>query len=183
MKSLIPAHKVLDSLLLMQIVHDGPSHGYALGVAIEEKFGWKPSQTAIYNSLRSLEAEGFVTFEEKIESGRAQKIYKVTRKGKDAFEETHQNMKKNMMKNFRRTISLMQMIENIESSDESKAYQLRIHNALENMKLAGDLTLVLLREVPEETVKVMAEYLSALKKIAEKYEIEIPDDDEEEECD
>ena len=47
-KSLIPAHKVLDSLLLMQIVHKGPSHGYALGADIEEKFGWKPSQTAIY---------------------------------------------------------------------------------------------------------------------------------------
>ena len=74
----------------------------------------------------------------------------------------------------------MQMIENIESSDESKAYQLRIHNALENMKLAGDLTLILLREVPDETVKVMEEYLNSLKKIAEKHKVEIPED---EECD
>ncbi|TFG09670.1 PadR family transcriptional regulator, partial [Candidatus Heimdallarchaeota archaeon] len=87
MQPLLPPTKVLDSLLLMQIVHEGSSHGYAIGVAIEDRFGWKPSHTAIYNSLKSLEEEGLVTSKEKIENGRVQKIYSATKEGKDSFEE------------------------------------------------------------------------------------------------
>ncbi len=171
----IPPTKILDSLLLMQIELKGPSHGYALAAAIEEKFGWKPSQTAIYNSLKSMESDGMVTFEERIESGRVQKIYSITKKGKKLFEETQQHMKKHMMKGFTRFFSFMKMFSDIESSEESAAFQQRIHESLENMKSLSFLALILLREAPKEAEKIIEEFLISLKKLAEEKKIVLPD--------
>ncbi len=173
---ILPPTKILDSLILMEIVRKGPSHGYALANEIEEQFGWTPSQTAIYNSLKSMESSGWVSSEERIESGRVQKIYSITKEGEEHFEETHQIMKKQMMKNFRRFFSFMQMVGDIESSEESKAFQNRIHNALEKMKNISYLTLALLKEAPKETETAIEEYLTTLIKIAEKNSIELPDE-------
>lgn len=180
MKRFLPPKKVLDSLLLMQIVTKGPAHGYALANDIEERVGWVPSQTAIYNSLKAMESEGIVTSEERIESGRVQKIYSATKKGKELFKETHQNMKRMIMKNFRRFFSLMEMIGDIESSEESKVSQKRIHSTLEEIKRIPFLTLTLLKEAPEETVEVVEEYLNTLMKIAEKKKIKLPEENFEE---
>ena len=102
MKLIFSPTKMLDHLILMQLIKEGPLHGYALAAAFEEHFGWKPSQTAVYNALKSMESENLVTAEERIEKGRAQKIYAVTEKGQKHYEETLEIMRKQMMKNFSR---------------------------------------------------------------------------------
>jgi len=165
--------KILDSLILMQIVKDGPLHGYALASLIEEKFCWKPSQTAVYNSLKSMESEKLVTVEERIEKGRVQKIYSITKEGRKVFEETHRKLRKQMMKNFSQFFSYVQMLGDIENLEESKAFQKRIQTTLENMKDISRLTLFLLREAPEETEKIIENTLASLRKIALKYDIQL----------
>ena len=167
--------KALDSLILMQIVMEGPLHGYALSSSIEEKFGWKPSQTAVYNSLKSMESNDMVTFEERIESGRAQKIYSITEKGRQFFEETHQQMKKHMMKNFSQFFSFMQMVGDLENSEESEVFQDRIQTTLENVKSISCMTLLLLRAAPKETQAIIENTLSSLNKIAAEFNIQIPE--------
>jgi len=165
--------KILDSLILMQIVREGPLHGYALSNCIEETFGWKPSQTAIYNSLKSMENENLVTSEERIEKGRVQKIYSITKEGRKTFEETHQKLRKQMMKNFSQFFSYVQVLGDIENLEESEAFQKRIQTTLENMKDISRLTLFLLREASEETEKIIENTLTSLKKIAAKYDIQL----------
>ncbi|MBK5114939.1 MAG: helix-turn-helix transcriptional regulator [Candidatus Heimdallarchaeota archaeon] len=165
--------KILDSLILMQIVREGPLHGYALSLLIEEKFGWKPSQTAIYNSLKSMESENLVTSEEKIEKGRVQKIYSITKEGRKAFEETHKQLRKQMMKNFSQFFSYVQMLGDIENREESIAFQKRIQTILENMKDISRITLFLLRVAPEETQKIVENTLTSLKEIAIKYDVRL----------
>jgi DNA-binding PadR family transcriptional regulator len=157
----------------MQIVREGPLHGYALSLLIEEKFGWKPSQTAIYNSLKSMENENLVTSEERIEKGRVQKIYSITKEGRKSFEETHQKLRKQMMKNFSQFFSYVQMLGDIEDREESKAFQKRIQATLENMKDISRMTLLLLREAPEETQKIIENTLISLKELASRYEIQL----------
>ncbi len=169
--------KALDSLILMQIVMKGPLHGYALASSIEEKFGWKPSQTAVYNSLKSMESNDMVTFEERIESGRAQKIYSITQKGRQFFEETQQQMKKHMTKNFSQFFSFMQMVGDIEKSEESEAFQQRIQTTLEKLKSISCMTLLLLREASKETQAIIENTLSSLNKIAAKFNIQIPEEE------
>jgi DNA-binding PadR family transcriptional regulator len=168
--------KILDSLILMQIVREGPLHGYALSSLIEEKFGWKPSQTAIYNSLKSMESENLVTSEEKIEKGRVQKIYSITKEGRKAFEETHQQLRKQMMRNFSQFFSYVQMLGDIENREESKAFQKRIQTILENMKDISRMTLFLLREAPEETQKIVENTLTSLKELAKKYNVQLSEE-------
>ena len=176
MNPIIPPTKILDSLLLMHISHKGPSHGYALAIALEERFGWKPSQTAIYNSLKAMESEGLVSSDERIESGRVQKIYSITRKGKKQVEETHQLMKRHMMKDFKRFFSFMQLVGELEISEESKEFQERMHDFLDNMRDISFLALYLMRRAPDETEKAIERFTQSLNKIAESKNIEIPED-------
>jgi len=164
--------KILDSLILMQIVRDGPLHGYALASLIEEKFGWKPSQTAVYNSLKSMESENKVTSEERIEKGRAQKIYSITEQGRQVFEATQRRMKEHMMKNFSQFFSFVQMVGDIENLEESEAFQKRVQSILENMREISRITLLLLKEAPEETQTIIEDTLASLNKIAAKFDIQ-----------
>ncbi|MHA1213535.1 MAG: PadR family transcriptional regulator [Candidatus Heimdallarchaeota archaeon] len=161
----------------MQIVQKGPLHGYALALAIEEKFCWKPNQTAVYNSLKSMESENKVTVEEKIEQGRVQKIYSITEQGREFFDETQRKMKKHMMENFSRFFSFMQIVGDIENSEESEAFQQRIQTFFDNMKDISSLTLLLLRKAPKETLAVIEATLTSLNTIAAKNKIQIPDDE------
>ncbi len=165
--------KILDSLILIQIIREGPLHGYALSLLIEEKFGWKPSQTAIYNSLKSMETEELVSSEERIEKGRVQKIYSITEQGRKSFEETHQLMRKQMTENFSQFFSFIQMLGDFATREESEAFQEKIQAVLENMKDITLLTLRLLREAPEETPKIIENTLASLKEIASKYNVQL----------
>lgn len=173
MNFIFPPKKVLDSLILMQIVSEGPLHGYALTALIDEKMGWKPSQTAVYNSLKSMEQDKLVTSEEKIENGRLQKIYSITTKGQQIFDETHKKMRENMTKNFSQFISFAQMVSEIEDSEKSEAIHNSIQAIRESMYGVPQLITSLLRESPEEVQKVIDDLVLSLKKIAEKHNIEI----------
>ena len=114
MKPIFSPTKMLDSLLLMQIVIEGPLHGYALASSIEENFGWKPSQTAVYNSLKSMESDEMIKVEERVESGRVQRIYSITKKGRETFNENRKSIKKHMMANMSQFYSFMQKVGEIE---------------------------------------------------------------------
>ena len=171
MNFIFPPTKILDSLIMMCIIRRGSLHGYALTALIEEKMGWKPSQTAVYNSLKSMEQENLVSSEEKIEKGRVQKIYSITLKGREVFEETHQKMKDNIMKDFSKFISFAQMVSEIEDSDEPK-FLLTVQTVRENMISILQLTSSLFREAPEEIQVVLENTVSSLKKIAEKHNIQ-----------
>ncbi|MHA1125720.1 MAG: PadR family transcriptional regulator [Candidatus Heimdallarchaeota archaeon] len=171
MNFIFPPTKILDSLILMCIIRRGSLHGYALTALIEEKMGWKPSQTAVYNSLKSMEQENLVTSEEKIEKGRVQKIYSITSKGQQVFGETHAKMKENMMKNFSHFISFAQMVSEIEDSDESEVLQI-FQTARENMTSILQLITSLFRDAPQEIQVVLDDTLVSLRKIAKKYNIQ-----------
>ncbi len=177
MNPIFSPSKVLDSLILMGIVKEGPLHGYALASLIEEKFGWKPSQTAVYNSLKSMENEKMVTSEERIEKGRVQKIYSITDKGRLVFDETHQRMRERMNKNFSQFFSFMQMVEDTEYSEVSDACQQRVQSILDDIKSIFKITLVLLHEAPQETQEIIEKTLASLRKIAKKNDIKLSEEE------
>ncbi|MCE7742413.1 MAG: helix-turn-helix transcriptional regulator [Candidatus Heimdallarchaeota archaeon] len=177
MKPIFSPSKILDSLILMGIVKEGSLHGYALASLIEEKFGWKPSQTAVYNSLKSMENDKLVTSEEKIEKGRVQKIYSITDKGRSVFDETHQHMREHMDKNFSQFFSFMQMVGDSEYSEVSDAYQQKVQSIMDDMKSIFKVTLFLLHKAPEDTQKIIESTLASLKKVAEKKGIKIPEEE------
>ncbi|MHA1155170.1 MAG: PadR family transcriptional regulator [Candidatus Heimdallarchaeota archaeon] len=169
--------KILDSLILMQIVLEGPMHGYALTSSIEEKYGWKPSQTAVYNSLRSLESEKMVSIEERIEKGRAQKVYSITKRGRQSFEETRKVMKKHMMKNFSQFLSFAQMVGDIENLEESEIFQKRLCAISENMRRIQLLIMMLAKEAPTETETLIENTLTSLKNLAKEFDIKYQEEE------
>ncbi|MBN1330570.1 MAG: PadR family transcriptional regulator [Candidatus Heimdallarchaeota archaeon] len=169
--------KVLDSLILMQIVSEGPLHGYAITALLEERFDWKPSQTAVYNSLKSMESENLVRAEEKIEKGRVQKIYSITDYGKEFFNETQQKIRKHMSENFSQFFSLVQMVGEITNSEESAVMQASIQAIIENMRKTSRIILLLVRVAPKETQKILEDTLLSLSKLAASLDIQILGDD------
>ena len=175
MKPIFSPTKMLDSLILMQIAIEGPMHGYALAALIEEDFGWKPSQTAVYNSLKSMESEELVKSEEKIESGRAQRVYSITKKGREIFKENRKRMRDHMMKNMTQFYSFMQKVGEVVTLEESELLQKRIHTIMGNLRKISHLTLMLQREAPKETQEIIEKTLLSLEKIAKKFDIECPD--------
>ncbi len=169
--------KILDSLILMQIVLEGPMHGYALTSSIEEKHGWRPSQTAVYNSLRSLESEKMVSIEERIEKGRAQKVYSITKRGRKSFEEIRKEMKKHMMKNFAQFLSFAQMVGEIENIEESEIFQKRICAITEKMRSIQLMIMLLAKEAPTETETIIENTLKSLKDLAKKFDIKFQEEE------
>ncbi len=169
--------KILDSLVLMQIVLEGSMHGYALTSSIEEKFGWKPSQTAVYNTLRSLENENMVSVEERIEKGRAQKVYSITERGRQSFEETRKEMKKHVMKNFSQFLSFAQLVSEIENLEESEIFQKRIYDISENLRSIYLLIFLLTKEAPVEAQIFIEDTLTSLKNLAEKLDIKFQEEE------
>ena len=178
MSPVSPPTKILDSLILMQLEIEGPLHGYGLATTFEEKFSWKPSQTAIYNSLKAMEQENLVEYEEKIESGRVQKIYAITKKGKDCINETHKLMKENMIKNFVRMSSVMQMLVDSGQTKEAESIQKAVHEVFKSFREISLLTIKLIQKEPETTQRIIAQTLDSLKKIASDYNIEFKEDEE-----
>lgn len=171
--------KILDSLILTQIVKEGPLHGYALATLFEEKFDWSPSQTAIYNSLKSMENENLVSVEERIEKGRVQKVYSITKKGKQVFEETRQRMKRSMRKSFTQFLSFVQMIGEMENREESEALQQTLQSILKNLTNISDLVFLVVREAPKETQTIIENAFASLEKLANKYNIQTSEEGDE----
>ncbi len=176
MKPIFSPTKMLDSLILMQIVIEGPLHGYALAASIEENFGWKPSQTAIYNSLKSMENEELISSEERVESGRAQRIYSITKEGRKIFNERRKTMSKHMHKHMSQLFSYMQKVGEIENIEESELLQKRAHATLEILRNISQVTLLLHRVAPKETLEIIENTIEDLKKLAKKHEISFPEE-------
>lgn len=177
MFSIFSPTKLLDQLILMQIVTKGPLHGYALTAAIEEKFNWKPSQTAVYNSLKSLEGEGYVISSEKIESGRLQKIYSLTDKGKEHIAKTHQKIRAQMMNNFKQFFSIAQLVNEVENKEESDVLQQNIHDITNDFMRMGQLSVLLVQKAPKELQKFINDVRSSLEELAEKYDVKLSKDE------
>src|ERR1700742_3297111 len=70
--------------LLLEMLKDGPKHGYEIIGALEGRFrGYRPSPGSVYPTLQMLEEGGYVTSQE-IEG---KKVYTITEAGLKLLEE------------------------------------------------------------------------------------------------
>jgi PadR family transcriptional regulator, regulatory protein PadR len=77
----------LSRFFVLQVLHDGPAHGYDIARAVERttKGCCSPSEGALYPTLREFEQGGYVTSETEVVSGRERRVYTLTDKGREAF--------------------------------------------------------------------------------------------------
>jgi len=77
----------LSRFFVLQVLHDGPAHGYDISRAVERttKGCCSPSEGALYPTLREFEQGGYLTSEAEVVSGRERKVYTLTDKGREAF--------------------------------------------------------------------------------------------------
>lgn len=82
-----PTRASLNYLVLM-LLRSEPKHGYVLMQDIERhtEGGWKPSHSAIYKLLNSLEEDGFISSWEERDGERARRVYKISDKGEMLIE-------------------------------------------------------------------------------------------------
>ena len=78
----------LSRFFVLQVLHDGPAHGYDIARAVERTTNGccSPSEGALYPTLREFEQGGYVTSEAEVVSGRERKVYTLTDKGREAFK-------------------------------------------------------------------------------------------------
>lgn len=78
----------LSRFFVLQVLHDGPAHGYDIARAVERTTNGccSPSEGALYPTLREFEQGGYVTSASEVVSGRERKVYTLTDKGRDAFK-------------------------------------------------------------------------------------------------
>jgi len=175
MRNLFSPKKIIESLVLSLLIKEGPLHGYALTIAIEEKFGWKPSQTAIYNTLKSLGRQQAVTFEERVEKGRAQKIYSITEKGHNQMVNAKKEMVSVMGKRLSQMMSIMQDFSEMEDTNVSHDIQKCKEMSGKNMDLIPFYVFKLMHVAPEETRKILEATLVSLKDLAVQYKVNFED--------
>lgn len=77
----------LSRFFVLQVLRDGPAHGYEIARAVERATSGccSPSEGALYPTLREYEEGGYVTSETEIVSGRERRVYTLTDKGQEAF--------------------------------------------------------------------------------------------------
>ena len=167
-----PPFKFLNTIVVITLAKKGPMHGYALTSEIEDKLGLKPSQTAIYNILKSLEETGVVTSEERIENGRVQKIYTITSKGLTLHEE-HK-------KRFKAQIAKMSALVTgaIENMHENSA-QTELHTLFQDLRQFPLLVMTLINPLPKETQEIISTAVKSLSDLAKAHNIPLPSKDEE----
>lgn len=78
----------LSRFFVLQVLHDGPAHGYDIARAVERttRGCCSPSEGALYPTLREFEQGGYVTSETEVVSGRERRVYTLTDKGRAAFK-------------------------------------------------------------------------------------------------
>ncbi len=88
-----PKRAHLQFFILM-IIQENPTHGYEIIKKIEKRtFGqWRPSHSAIYNSLNIMTEKSFIEVDKSGE--RDKKIYKITEKGEKLAEVFRQEANK-----------------------------------------------------------------------------------------
>ncbi|MHA1611758.1 MAG: PadR family transcriptional regulator [Promethearchaeota archaeon] len=171
MRDLFKPTRIIHSIILSRIILHGPLHGYALANAIEDHLGWKPSQTAIYNTLKTLEKEKAVSAEDKIEKGRVRKIYAITETGKTAFLDARENMKCQMGEKFAQLLTLMQNFTDFDNNQNIKAWKETHGSVNKDMDLISTYFVRLLKVAPEEVHQILTNTTSALKDLADKHNI------------
>ncbi|UJG43145.1 MAG: PadR family transcriptional regulator [Candidatus Heimdallarchaeum endolithica] len=174
MSFIFSPNDMIDSFILMNLTLKGPLHGYAIASIFEEKFDWKPSLTTIYNILKKMELAGIVSATEKIESGRVQKLYSITDKGKDFFEEHKKKMKKRMRETFSQFFTLFQDVEKLERPEEAQISTDKIKDTLNLLRKNSMLVMVLMRKSPEKVQKILKNSLTSLMELAQKENVPIP---------
>ena len=77
----------LSRFFVLQVLHDGPAHGYDIARAVERATNGccSPSEGALYPTLREFEQGGYLTSETEVVSGRERRVYTLTDKGREAF--------------------------------------------------------------------------------------------------
>ncbi len=77
-----PSRASLNYFVLM-LLRTTPKHGYMLMQDIERhtQGHWKPSHSAIYKLLNSLEADGYIRSWEEKDGERARRVYKISEEG------------------------------------------------------------------------------------------------------
>jgi hypothetical protein len=86
-------------------------------------------------------------------------------------------MKENIVKNFSKFLSFIQMVNEVEDSNEPVILK-SIQTARENIISILQLTSSLFREAPQEIQEVLENTVNSLKKIAEKYNIQYEEEEE-----
>lgn len=77
----------LSRFFVLQVLRDGPAHGYDIAKAVERATNGccSPSEGALYPTLREFEEGGYLTSETEIVSGRERRVCTLTDKGRQAF--------------------------------------------------------------------------------------------------
>ena len=77
----------LSRFFVLQVLHDGPAHGYDIAWAVERttKGCCTPSEGALYPTLKEFEQGGYLTSAAEVVSGRERKVYTLTERGREAF--------------------------------------------------------------------------------------------------
>ena len=160
---------LLNSLILFILRHKGPSHGYALTQHLEENFGWKTSKTSIYNTLKDMENNDLVSFEEQVKKGRNQKIYSISKAGLLFMKETRciQEQK------FKRTISKLLVLAQQYGENEFEVETDELENLMSRLRQINDHSLTLMSKAPIETQKILLSTIHSLEKLAEQNEIKL----------
>ncbi len=87
-----PSRASLNYFVLM-LLRTTPKHGYMLMQDIERhtQGHWRPSHSAIYKLLNSLESEGFITSREEKDGERARRVYQISEEGVALLEESERD--------------------------------------------------------------------------------------------
>ena len=167
--------KLLHSLILLQLDLDGDLHGYALAASIEQKYNWKPSQTAIYNTLKQLEGENAVSVEEKIETGRVQKVYSITDKGNKLLTTEKDKIQTQMLKRLSHMVLFMQNLSDTEDLQELEKVQMSMKSILGDLAQISHLTFSLIKIRPKDVRKIIQNTITSLNHLATDNKININD--------
>ena len=88
--------KNLLDIQLLRMVQNQPLWGYKIKKKVEENFNVKLRHGALYPMLNQLEQKGFVTSQRQTQSGRARKVYTITKKGKEYLQSYYAVLKAQM---------------------------------------------------------------------------------------
>lgn len=165
--------EMLEFFILIQLAKKGEAHGYALASWLEEEFGWNPSLTSIYNALKSMYNKNFVTYEERIESSRVQKIYSITDQGRAFLEEKQRQFKTKFKKKMAQFFSLLETVDNLEDICSEKSSEAK-QSIFSTLRQISQLLMLITNNprIDFKTIeKILTNTLSALKEIAEENNI------------
>ncbi len=76
-------------IYILNLLRERPMYAYELKEKIKDKFGFEPATVSSYVVLYKLEKDGYVTAEwQESETGKpSRKYYKLTKKGRELFQE------------------------------------------------------------------------------------------------